>query len=307
MDIGEEMQMFKLVLLWVTLTVGVVAEKEGLEPLVKNPFLWKVEKGNQTAYLFGTIHIPAPELTNLPLQLRHAIARCDGVRTEIDMSFMNQLKISQLMLRKDGKPLKTLLSKNLYERTENYLKTISPALNLTPFSQLKVWALSATIGLLEDQLKHPALTVIDDTIFTYAKEQNKSVGGVETLDEQIGYFDIFTLNEQILMLESTLDFLERDRDYMKKMKNLYIQGDGKALLEYVNQQFEERKYRALEKKFMEELLYKRNRLMAKRIDALLKKNLKKSYLFAFGVMHFLDKKSVIAYLEGYGYKVTRIK
>lgn len=284
-----------------------MAEEGKENPLSKNPFLWKIEKGTQTSYLFGTIHVPAPELTNLPKQLRDAIERSDGVRTEIDMNFMNQLKISQLMLRKDGKHLNMLLSKKLYARTEKYLQTISPALNLTPFAQLKVWALSATIGLLEDQLKHPTLTVIDDTIFTYAKGHNKSVGGVETIDEQVGYFDTFTLNEQILMLESTLDFLEKDREYMKKMKSFYIQGNGKALLDYVNQQFDDGKYRALETKFMEELLYKRNLLMAKRIDTLLKKDLQKTYLFAFGVMHFLDKKSVIEYLESYGYKVTRLK
>jgi len=76
---------------------------------------------------------------------------------------------------------------------------------------MKIWALSITLSLLENQLKYPDTTIIDNEVFTYAKNQNKDVGGVETIRQQIGYFDEFTLDEQILLLESTLDFLEQEK------------------------------------------------------------------------------------------------
>lgn len=296
------MKIIKVVLALVVLTLSLTAEE-----ILKNPFLWKVEKNNQTSYLFGTIHVPAPELSVLPTKVKKAIDSCDGVQTELDMNFMNQMKASQLMLRDDGKPLEKILSKSLYKRSENKLKSINPALNLKPFSQMKVWALAATLDVLEEQMKNPTLAPIDDVVFKYGKEHNKSVSGIETVEEQMSVFDTFTLNEQIAFLESTLDYMDEHKDAMKMMKKLYIKGDSKELETFLNEQFKDDKYKKLEEKFMEELLYKRNVRMAKRIDALLKKDRKKSYFFAFGTMHFLDKKSVIEYLKKYGYKIRRVK
>ena len=296
------MKIIKIVVALVFLILAVQAEE-----VLKKPFMWKVEKDNQTSYLFGTIHVPAPELAVLPIKVKKAIDGCAGVITELDMNFMNQMKATQLMLRKDGKTLEQILPKALYVRTEKVLKAVNPALNLKPFSQLKVWALAATLELLEEQMKNPTLIPIDDVIFKYGEEQNKSVAGIETVEEQMSAFDTFTLTEQIQFLEATLDYMDEHKDAMKIMKELYIKGDGTALLAFTNEEFKEDKYKKLEEKFMEELLYKRNVRMAKRIDTLLKKDRKKSYFFAFGTMHFLDKKSVIEYLEGYGYKVSRVE
>lgn len=296
------MKMIKIVLTVVLLTFTLTAQER-----LKNPFLWKVEKDNQTSYLFGTIHIPAPELSVLPLKVTKAIDDCDGVRTELDMSFLNQMKATQLMLRKDGKKLKEILPEALYIRTEKALQAINPALNLKPFSQLKIWALVATLELLEAQMKYPTITPIDDIIFRYGKEHNKSVGGIESVEEQVSVFNAFTLKEQIEMLEVTLNYMQLYPKAMNTMKELYIKGDEKLLWDFINEEFKADKYKNLEKKFMEELLYKRNIRMAKRIETLLKEDKKKSYFFAFGVMHFLDKKSVIEYLEEYGYSITRIK
>ena len=272
----------------------------------KHPFLWKIERDKTTAYLFGTMHIPSPELSVLPSIVVTALDKSDAVYTEIDMNFINQMKASRLILRKDGKTLKEILSKSLYSRTSNYLKSISPALTIEPFSKMKIWSLSATIGILEEQLKYMGLPPIDDIIFAYGKNHNKQVGGIESIEEQLGYFDSFSLKEQLLMLESTLDYLEVHKNYTDKMKSLYLDGDGDKLVAFTNEQFQDKKYLKLEEKFMEVLLYKRNELMAKRVDAMLKKEPKKRVFFAFGVMHFLDKNSIITKLKKMGYRVRRV-
>jgi len=277
------------------------------EEALKHPFLWKIEKGNQHAYLFGTMHLPMPELKVLSKNISTIIDGCDGVRTEIDMSFMNQMKASTLMLREDNRTFKEILPKGLYRRSQVYLKTISPALNLQPFTQMKVWAFSMTLGLLKDAMQNIGLKVIDEQIFTYGKEQNKSTDGIETIEEQMGYFDSFSMAEQLLMLESTLDYLESNENYSEEMKLLYLEGDEKKMMAFVMQQFQDKKYEKLEEKFMEVLLYSRNKIMAKRIETLLVENPKKSYFFAFGTMHFLDKRSVIEVLRKRGYSIHRVK
>jgi uncharacterized protein YbaP (TraB family) len=303
LDLGEDMKLIKIVMALLIVTLVINANET-----LKHPFLWSIEKeGEATSYLFGTMHIPDPDLSQLPLSVKRSIDACDVIRTEIDMSLMNQLEASQLMLRSDKKSLKQILPQKLYTRTENYLKSLHPALNLKPFNQMKIWALSITLSLLENQLKYPDTTIIDNEVFTYAKNQNKDVGGVETIHQQIVYFDEFTLDEQILLLESTLDFLEQEKDYTQTMKKLYIEGNGEKLITFTNQQFGQDKYKKVEEKFMQVLLYNRNKSMVQSMVTLLKTDTKKGYFFAFGVMHFLDKKSIVEELINHGYTVKRIK
>jgi len=297
------MKLFKLLTLLLTFTILSVANES-----IKNPFLWEAKKDKQTFYLFGTMHLGDPKLQVLPNVLKDAIDRSDEVRTEIPMDASFQMKSAALMMRSDNRSLQEIIPKVLYQRTENYVKQINPQLNLIPFDQMKIWALSAVTSMLENQLKYPMLQAIDSEIYSYAQSKNKGVGGIETIDEQISAMDKFSLEEQIMGLESTLDYLEQSNDFIKEMKSLYIHGDEKKMMSFIEgTMFKIEKYKKFEEKFMQVLLYDRNNRMAQRIEALLKEHPKKRYLFAFGVMHFLGQKSVVEHFEGKGYSVSRVK
>jgi len=297
------MKLFKLLTLLLSLTI-LTAANEG----IKHPFLWEVKKGEQTFYLFGTMHLGDPKLQMLPNALKVAIDKSDEVRTEIPMDVSLQMKSAALMMRSDDKSLQEIIPKLLYQRTEKYIKQINPQLNLIPFDKMKIWALSTVTAMLENQLKYPMVQAIDSEIYRYAQSKNKGVGGIETIEEQISAMDKFTLEEQIMGLESTLDYLEQNSDFMEEMKSLYIQGNEKKMMAFIEgTMFKIEKYKKFEEKFMQVLLYDRNRLMAGRIESLLKEHLTKRYLFAFGVMHFLGQKSVVEYLQRKGYSVSRVK
>lgn len=297
------MKLFKLLTLLLTFAIFTVANES-----IKNPFLWEVKKGEQTFYLFGTMHLGDPKLQILPAALKVAIDKSDEVQTEIPMDASLQMKSAVLMMRNDNKSLQDIIPKALYQRTENYIKQINPQLNLIPFDKMKIWALSTVTAMLENQLKYPMLQAIDSEIYSYAQSKNKGVGGIETIEEQISAMDKFSLNEQIMGLESTLDYLEQNNDFMEEMKSLYMLGDEKKLMAFIEgTMFKIEKYKKFEEKFMQVLLYDRNMRMAQRIEALLKEDPTKRYLFAFGVMHFLGQKSVAEHLEGKGYSVSRVK
>ncbi len=297
------MKLFKLLILLLGFTIIALAN-EG----IKNPFLWEVKKGEQTFYLFGTMHLGDPKLQVLPKALKSAIDKSDEVRTEIPMDASLQMKSAVLMMRSDNKSLQEIIPKPLYQRTEKYIKQINPQLNLIPFDKMKIWALSTVTAMLENQLKYPMLQAIDSEIYSYAQSKNKGVGGIEAIEEQITAMDMFSLEEQIMGLESTLDYLEQNSDFMEEMKSLYMLGDEKKMMAFIEgTMFKIEKYKKFEEKFMQVLLYDRNRLMVQRIETLLKEHPKKRYLFAFGVMHFLGHKSIMEYLESKGYSVSRVK
>ncbi|NXH09658.1 TIKI2 Metalloprotease, partial [Bucco capensis] len=55
--------------------------------------------------------------------------------------------------------------------------------------------------------------------------------------------------------------------------------------------------------FRQELIYKRNERMGKRVMALLRENRDKSFFFAFGAGHFLGNNTVIDVLRQAGFEV----
>lgn len=300
---GITMKLFKLLIFLLSLSILAVAN-EG----IKHPFLWEVKKGEQSFHLFGTMHLGDPKLQVLPKALKNTIDKSDEVRTEIPMDASLQMKSATLMMRSDSKSLKEIIPKVLYQRTEKYIQQINPQLNLVPFDKMKIWALATVTSMLENQLKYPMLQAIDFEIYSYAQSKNKGVGGIETIEEQIRAMDKFSLEEQIMGLESTLDYLEQNNDFMEEMKSLYIQGDEKKMMAFIEgTMFKIEKYKKFEEKFMKVLLYDRNIRMTQRIETLVKENPTKRYLFAFGVMHFLGEKSVVEYLESKGYSVSRVK
>lgn len=297
------MKLFKLLLLLTSMTLVTLAS-EG----IKNLFLWEVTKGKAHFYLFGTMHLGDPKLQGLPSALKNAIDKSDAVRTEVPMDASLQMQALSLMMRSDSKSLKEILPSALYLRTEKYLTQINPQLNLMPFEKMKIWALSTLVAMMENQLKYPTMQAIDAEIYSYALEKGKDVGGIETMEEQIASMDRFSQHEQIMGLESTLDYLEQNGDFIEEMKSLYLAGDGKKLMAFIEgTMFKIEKYKQFEEKFMQTLLYDRNKRMTQRMQTLRKSDPHKQYLFAFGVMHFLGEKSIIEALETDGYDVQRVK
>ncbi|MCK5854278.1 MAG: TraB/GumN family protein [Sulfurovaceae bacterium] len=275
---------------------------------IDKPFLWKVTKNKQEFYLFGTMHLQVPELQILPKTLVKIIKNSDEVYTEIPMDITTQLKATGLVMRNDDKKLKDILPKELYKEVKWYLYKVNPKLSISLFDKMKVWGVSSTLTFLKTQLKYPNMRAIDKIIYDYAKSKGKSVHGIETIEEQLGIMDRFTRAEQIISLEQALIQLNEKRDYINELKEHYLKGESKSLIGFIESiMFQMPKYHKLEEKFMTLLLYHRNIIMAQRIDAILKKEPQKNYLFAFGVMHFLGKKSVIEYLKAYGYSVYRVE
>ena len=274
---------------------------------IQKPFLWKVTKNKQEFYLFGTMHLQVPELQIMPKNLVKIIKNSDEVYTEIPMDITTQLKATALVMRTDNKKLKDILPSELYKEVKWYLYKINPKLNISLFDKMKIWGVSSSLTSLKSQLKYPNMRAIDKIIYDYAKSKGKIVHGIETIEEQLGIMDRFTRTEQIISLETALIQLNEKRDYISELKEHYLKGDSQKLISFIESiMFQIPKYQKLEEKFMTLLLYKRNVIMAQRIDEVLKQDSKKKYLFAFGVMHFLGEKSVIDYLKSYGYRVNRI-
>ncbi|HFS82472.1 MAG TPA: TraB/GumN family protein, partial [Epsilonproteobacteria bacterium] len=265
-------------------------------------------RGKERAYLLGTMHIPDPGYRKLHPEIDKALSESKGIYTEVTMEPSSQMYAIRLMMNGGKRTLRTLLPPALYQRSEAYLHRINPMLSMAPFEKMKLWAFSAALPMLKIQMKYPETPAIDGIIYQTGLTLEKEVGGIERVDEQLAGLNALSDSEQLLMFEETLTYLETESDYIETMHRLYTKGDGNVLLTFMHEMmFQKSETRALEKRFMQLLLYDRNQRMAERMIDKLEKNPGKTYLFAFGVMHFLGEKSVIELLERKGYCVMRMR
>ena len=273
---------------------------------IEKPFLWKIE-GNQASYLFGTIHLPDPRVTTLHKSVEKAFTESDYVYTEIPLGTNEMLaQVSYLLLEGDT-TLIDIVPADLLHRAEKQLQNINSALTIEPFVKFKIWALATSLPLIELQLKNPGVLALDAQLYQRASNEGKGVGGIETTQEQIQYFDVLSQEEEIKMLRDTIEFMEQaetdDTDIAEEFISFYVQGDidafGELMVKYVKED-------EFSKEFMKKILHDRNILMADRIAENLKQHPSKRYFFAVGAGHFSGETAIQHLLAEKGFSVVRI-
>lgn len=275
------------------------------EEALRNPFLWRIE-GDPPSYLYGTIHIPDDRVLAFPQLMGDAFEAADEFYAEIELDAETQNVVAEAALLPPGQHLSDLVPADLYQRASDLVGTRGYSMSM--FESYKVWAFTAMLEQLD--YIQDALTKKPPDMYLYAAAEalGKTVGGIETAQEQMGIFEGLALPEQLEYLEVSLDiqetYREEGRDPTQEALEAYLSGNGSALLE---KQSEET---GVESEFLDAFLKRvgedRNILIADRIGAMLVDKPDRSLFIATGVMHLVGEGSVIDLLEGEGFTVNRM-
>jgi uncharacterized protein YbaP (TraB family) len=271
------------------------------------PLLWRIE-GRTNSWLFGTIHLNDPAVAHLAPPVAAAIAQSDAVFCEVKMDPVSLMNAA-LRMFSDGRPLSETLPADLQQAVNAELQRVSPALSLAAFDQMHAWALAMTLSVLEDQMKHAGRKPLDLLIYESAVEQRKEAGGLETIEEQLGAMEKFTPAEQIAMLRATLEGLaearRQGRSPIRELRDAYLTGDLAVIHQTMNEWMAMTKDKKLERRFLDNLLHERNRLMTDRILEKLKAAPARAHFFAVGAAHLYGDDGLIAQIQKAGYTVGR--
>jgi uncharacterized protein YbaP (TraB family) len=297
------------------LAAGLLHAVEEIKPAPSTaaaPLLWKIEgAGKKASWLFGTIHLPRPDVAKLPPAVRDAIDHSDAVYTEIPADMPTMLELMPKMMLPKGQTIQKVLGPKLTGDLEAEIKAINPALTLAPLSTLKPWAMVATVAQLEDQMKYPGTLALDMVIFQRAAMAGKRVGGIETPDEQIAVFEGFTDAEQIDMVADTVkqmrEIREKGDSVSDMLAKLYLAGDLDRLVVELMQLDASADHPELTKKFLDRLLYERNARMAERIAKFMRDDSGTAWFFAVGAAHLQGDRGLLAALQKAGFKLTRVQ
>lgn len=194
--------------------------------------LWKVEKpGVEPSWLFGTMHLTDPRVTDLTQAARAAYESARTVVIEttdiLDQSKMMAAMIERpdLMMYTDG----TTLTSGLPPEKEKIIDHALAARGIPPASvaRMKPWMLAATLSIpaCETARKAAGLPILDVKLAEDAKADGKPVEGLETMIGQLDAMASLPLSMHVDGLIATLELGDRIQDVFETMVVLYERED----------------------------------------------------------------------------------
>ena len=269
-------------------------------PQDADPALWVVKDADTTIYLFGTIHVLKPGLTWFDEAVKTAF---DGSKelvlemVEPDAATMQLIVMAKALAAPGAPPLSQQLPEDKRAAFTAAMK--DAGMPQAAADRMKPWFASVAMSMVPiakagyDPKQGP------ETILTAAaKAAGKPVSGLETAEQQIGYFDALSAPAQITYLKTTLDELPKGATTLDSMVVDWSQGKTDALAKTMNDGLKD------SPEVARTLLYDRNGRWATWIAERMKQP--GTVFIAVGAGHLAGDQSVIAKLAPYKLKAVRI-
>ena len=165
------------------------------------------------------MHILCADDAHLSDSLRAAIAHCDEVYFEIDLSDMSGMLGSMKYMRmNDSKKLSDLLSPKEYERVKAYFNQHA---SMLPFGMLERFKPMLISGLIEQQgMDCQTADGMELMIMKEGRPYHKPIRGLETAEFQAGLFDSIPYELQARELLNYIDSADENSRMMRQMVEL---------------------------------------------------------------------------------------
>ncbi len=279
-----------------------IASQQAEPPILHSSgLLWKIEKpGIRSSYLFGTMHVADPRVTTLSEEVEQAFTGADHFVMEMILNFRAVGYVTSASFFNDGRTLNQVMGQAQYKRLTdliNHRLLISEEM----LRHMKPWAVLIMLMMPVEQQQQGA-AALDMVLLKRATRLKKKLTGLETAVEQVAVFESLSTEEQVWMLNRSVDEIARTDEQMPKMLEAYLQGDLAGLMR-MQQQFMYEDSN-IDDRFMHELLYVRNQRMAQRMLEVLQQG---NAFVAIGALHLPGKDGVLHLLEQQGYQVSPVK
>ncbi|XP_068127393.1 metalloprotease TIKI1 isoform X2 [Hyperolius riggenbachi] len=185
-----------------------------------------------------------------------------------------------------------------------------------------VWVMLMVNSLTEIDIRSRGVPVLDLYLAQEAERLKKRTGAVEKVEEQCHPLNglnfsqvIFALNQTLLQQESlragSMQAPYTTDDLIKHyncgdLNSIIFNKDSSQVPHFINATLpphDRTTAQEIDSYFRQELIYKRNERMGKRVKDLLEQFPEQSFFFAFGAGHFMGNNTVIDVLKRYGYDV----
>jgi uncharacterized protein len=262
--------------------------------------LWEVKGKHNTIYLLGSVHMLKVADSALPAAALHAYAMSKFLVMELDLNGVGAESLlesgAELETLPEGQSLADAAGPQLYAK----LLVRAQPLGLEPeiLSHFQPWF--AALMLQQFELAKsgfdPAAGV-DEQFAVLAQADHKPIIGLETIDEQLGFFAHLSLEQQREFLRSTLQDSATAESEADAVVQAWQRGDTVKLEQLLREETNESPelYRLL--------TTERNRRWLPKITQLL--NGDDNYLVIVGALHLIGHDGVIELLQRQGYTAVQ--
>lgn len=258
--------------------------------------LWKIEgKGIKPAYLFGTMHMINKEYFHFSENLTDRITNSDAIIMEVG-GMVNPLAAFQMMMIDSGTVHDYFSKEQLIQLLEfmDVQMGVSPEEFDKTYGSMKPFFIMQSIS---QSYFEPGAESYDLTIMGLAGEHEIPLIGLETIEEQLAFFDSIPQTEMAeLIISSTENFEKEQKDAIKLMK-FYAEQKVEKLIPLLEKQSPE--FMA----YADLFLYDRNKRWVPKLEEEMKA---KSCFIAVGAGHLFGDGGLIDLLKKEGYTLTPI-
>ena len=264
------------------------------------PALWKLADADTTIYLFGTIHLLPEGLEWRTPLLDQAIAASDALVLETVLD--DPTKSARAMMAAGMSPgLPPIVERVPADKRAALEKMIAGSgVPSAVLDRMETWAAGLTLLAVSFQQLglDPSLGVEKGLTGEY-KASSKPVSGLETVEQQFGFFDNLSEESQRLFLAGVADDPAATRAEFAEMLRAWTAGDTEAIARTFDNEA------SMSAELRSVLMQQRNAAWAEWLAKRLEQP--GTVMVAVGAGHLVGKDSVQTMLAAKGLETTRLQ
>ncbi|MDA7965773.1 TraB/GumN family protein [Ruegeria sp.] len=187
---------------------------------------WIATKGNTVLHLVGTLHLNAPQMGALVERLTPVLSQADAFYFEVTQ---DEMKAWEQRLAADPSPIMITSGPSLIDiMPEEDWATLSAMLTERGIpswvaAKMRPWFLGMMLGMPTCMLQDPqADHGLDSRLTDLALEHDIPQYSLESIDDLMGVFDIYSIEEQAHSLARMVGTYKNSDDQMATMTKAYF-------------------------------------------------------------------------------------
>ena len=265
------------------------------------PAMWRVADEDTTIYLFGTFHLLPPGHDWRTPAVDQALASADELVLEIAGTDDAAAMAAPLMKMGMSNGLPPLVERVPAEKRKALEAMIAESgIPASFFDRMETWAASLMLlGVTFKRLGLDPSSGVELQLTASHKPTGKPIRGLETVEEQFGFFDTLPEADQRAFLSAMLDDQEEAKKEFAAMLKAWSEGDTSGMDKVFNEDV------SMSPELRDRLLKNRNRRwadwLAKRLDQ------PGTVMVAVGAGHLAGGDSVQTFLKAKGIAAKRVQ
>ncbi len=281
--------------------IGAILALSSAVSAAAKPALWVVRSADTEITLYGTVHALSKGIDWLTPVAAARLDAADSLVVEAvipDDRFAVGEVMTRLGMPPGLKPLSTRVPKPLGREVERAAATAGVSIAL--LDRMEPWLAAITLSeaALERQGINPA-DGVEPALTVRARRAAKPVVGLETVEQQLRYFDALAIPDQTALLKATVEDLDTAKADTDRLLALWQKGDVDAIARDFSHEAR------ASPNLMKVLLTERNARWVGWIAGAMRTPGK--VFLAVGAGHFGGAQGLIALLRARGLQVERIE